>query len=167
MGGLPRPRKTGEQINKEGLLENGVLAKVCEPTDEIRRKYKPWAIEQPYLQEESNSHAPKRKTRYKRPSWRRGCRLTGMPSGCRSMGRPSGCRSTGGQTAEWRLHRAEARGRRGGGRGRMAELGVGVGGAGRTLEAALRCVPPVAALATRTGKPRPTCRGGEGKPRGK
>ena len=41
MGGLPRPRKTGEQINKEGLLENGVLAKVCEPTDEIRRKYKP------------------------------------------------------------------------------------------------------------------------------
>ena len=107
MGGLPRPRKTGEQINKEGLLENGVLAKVCEPTDEIRRKYKPWAIEQPYLQEESNSHAPKRKTRYKRPSWRRGCRLTGMPSGCRSMGRPSGCRSTGGRTAEGRLHRAE------------------------------------------------------------
>ena len=30
MGGLARPRISGEQMNKEWFLENGVMAEICE-----------------------------------------------------------------------------------------------------------------------------------------
>jgi len=134
---MTRPTKTGEQINKEGFLENGVLAKICaEEKDEVQTTEL-----EARLQIDGEAER---------------LQIDGEAKRLQIDGRSSGGGAAvqgGGQRAEGWRPRADGGARRW---RRRADAGGG---------AAL--FPPGAALATRTGKPRPTSRGGEGRPRGK